>query len=108
MTEKKKPVRRTAPAKPKVVPEPEPEPVADAFAPGGTVVGVADYVDEPSGFDVVAVIAQALVLEEPLRRAADAYPSGDNTDAVKAALRNASHGIAHIRKVYDANRRLAR
>lgn len=53
------------------------------------------------------VIVEALELEQPLRAAADALPAGDNSDALKAAMRNAAHGIAHIRKAQDQMARLA-
>jgi SAP domain-containing ribonucleoprotein len=52
-------------------------------------------------------IAAALALEEPLRGVASSLASGPNVDAVKAAVRNAAHGIAHIRKALDANARVA-
>ena len=54
------------------------------------------------------LIEHLLSLELPTRQAADEYPDGPNCDAVKSALRNASHGIAHIRKALDANRRVER
>lgn len=54
------------------------------------------------------LIEHLLSLEVPARQAADEYPDGPNHDAVKSALRNASHGIAHIRKALDANRRVER
>lgn len=63
--------------------------------------------DEP-GEAEAAVIEDLLALEIPARQAADSYPDGPNVDAVKSALRNASHGIAHIRKALDANRRVER
>ena len=60
---------------------------------------------EEPGVDPVEA---ALELEVPLRDAADQLASGPNSDALKAAIRNASHGIAHIRKVLDVNARVAR
>lgn len=53
------------------------------------------------------VVSQALGLEEPLKAAADSVMSGPNSDALKSALRNASQGIGHIRKVLDMNVRLS-
>lgn len=43
-------------------------------------------------------IEALLEMEEPAVAAALDWPSGPNSDAMKAALRNASHGIAHVRK----------
>jgi hypothetical protein len=54
------------------------------------------------------VIEALLALEVPAREAAAAYPSGPNSDAVKTALTNAAHGIAHVRKAQDQVRRLTR
>ena len=60
---------------------------------------------EEPGVDPVEA---ALALEVPLRDAADQLASGPNSDALKHALRSASHGIAQIRKVLDTNARVAR
>ncbi len=65
-----------------VAPEPEPE------APE----------PDPYTFDVIETI---LALEGEVREAAHSYPSGPNSDAVKAALTDAAHGIAHVRKALD-------
>jgi len=54
------------------------------------------------------VIALVLTLEDDVRQAAHDYPSGDNSDAMKAALQNCAHGIAHIRKVLAANAAVSR
>jgi len=53
-------------------------------------------------------VEAALALEDDLRAAADALEDGPNVDALKAAIRNAAHGIAHIRKARDANARVVR
>jgi len=63
-------------------------------------------VAEPKKVEAAAVIARVLPFEDQLRAAADDYPSGDNSDAVKAALRSAARGVGHIRKVLDTNARL--
>lgn len=57
--------------------------------------------------ETVDPIEAALALEDALRAAADSVEPGPNSDALKSAIRNASHGIAHIRKVLDVNARLA-
>jgi len=54
------------------------------------------------------VIEQLLALEADATEAARDHPAGDNSDAVKAGLTNAAHGIAHIRKALDQVARLAR
>lgn len=64
--------------------------------------------EEPEVDVKVDPVEAALELEVPLRDAADQLPAGPNSDALKAAIRNASHGIAHIRKVLDVNARVAR
>lgn len=66
--------------------------------------GVEEKEPEKAAEDVVE---QVLALEDSLKAAADALPSGDNSDAEKAAIRNAAHGIAHIRKARDQRARLA-
>ena len=68
----------------------------------------AKTAEEPTTVEAVDPVAQVLALEDALRAAADDYPSGDNSDAVKSAIRNAVHGIAHIRKVQKANAAVAR
>lgn len=45
--------------------------------------------------------------EGTARSLAAGWPADANSDAVKAALTNAAHGIAHVRKALDNNRRLA-
>lgn len=54
------------------------------------------------------VITRMLALETAVKAAAADYPSGNNSDAMKSALSNAAHGIAHVRKVLDANARVER
>lgn len=54
-----------------------------------------------------ALIDHLLSLENDVRDAAESQ-EGDNSDALKAALRNAAHGIAHIRKAQDQLARLER
>lgn len=53
-------------------------------------------------------IEALLALEDTARTAAAEYPAGDNSDAVKAALTSAAHGIAHVRKALDQVRRWER
>ena len=67
---------RTQETVPKRGPEPEEQP---------------DYEEDPT-------IQQALALEEPLRGLALSLPNGDGVDALKAAVKHAAHGLAHIRK----------
>ena len=50
---------------------------------------------------------ELLSLESIARNLAENYPDSPNCDAMKAALRNASHGIGHVRKVLAQNARLA-
>lgn len=74
------------------------------------LAGVTETVPEPvvqPNYDEDETIQKALELEEPLKALADSLPAGDNSDALKAGIRNASHGIAHIRKAMDQMERLA-
>lgn len=60
---------------------------------------------EPKAPDHEALIEHLLSLEDLVRETAHDYPAGDNTDAVKAALRSVDSGIGHLRKALDQVRR---
>lgn len=66
-------------------------------------------VEEPvAPVEAASVIERLLALEDEAHAEAANYPTGDNSDAMKSALSNAAHGIAHVRKVLAANEALVR
>ena len=79
MTEKK-PTRKTTAKKPAPPPEPEPvvEEVEEVAVPAST-------------------IPVLLAMEDTVRDEARAYPSGDNSDAVKYQLRAVASAINNLR-----------
>ena len=54
------------------------------------------------------LIETLLDLEDEVRDAADEYPAGDNSDAVKYALTQVAQRIGALRNALDSNERLAR
>lgn len=52
-------------------------------------------------------LSSLLAHERVAKDLAASYPDSPNCDAMKAALSNAAHGIAHVRKVLAQNARLA-
>lgn len=56
----------------------------------------------------VDTITALLSMEDDVRAEAANYPAGANSDAVKSALTNAAHGIAHVRKALKQVRMLGR
>ena len=63
---------------------------------------------EPNTVEPVDYVALALSLEQPLRDLADSYPSGDNSDAIKWALRSVASGSGDLRKALENNAAVAR
>ena len=61
--------------------------------------------EAPKAPDHEALIEHLLSLEDLVRETAHDYPAGDNTDAIKSALRNVDAGIGHLRKALDQIRR---
>ena len=86
MTEKK-PTRKTTAKKPAPPPVPEPEPVVEEVPEV-----VVEEVAAP-----VSTIPVLLAMEDMVRDEARAYPSGDNSDAVKYQLRAVASAINNLR-----------